>query len=258
LSTRKYTKSPIEVGQIYDSRFSGKVEVVTYLSIKEVQVLFLNSGKTKWVRGDHLKLGNIKDYHQPTVYGVGVVGDNVTKINGRTTTLYNAWVGILERCYSEKLHKLYPTYLGCTVSDDWKYLDNFKIWFENNYRDGWEIDKDLLLRGNKLYSAETCRYIPKPLNNLLKENWKLSTKGLPLGVTERYNCKSEPYNASVCLGRSQKVSIGNFRTPELAFSAYKYEKEKYIKDFAERLFTNGEIDHILYKALINYEVLPYE
>ncbi|AUR91528.1 hypothetical protein NVP1161O_086 [Vibrio phage 1.161.O._10N.261.48.C5] len=257
MSKRKYVKSPIEVGQIYESNYSGKVEVVSYFGVKKVEVRFLNSGKTKWVRGDHLKLGTIKDYHQPTVFGVGVVGDNVTKVEGKTTTVYNAWTGILERCYSESLHKTHPTYKDCEVSEDWKYLDNFKVWFENHHKDGWEIDKDLLFKGNKVYSEETCRYIPKSLNNLIKENWKLSTKDLPLGVTERHHCTTNPYNASVSVGKSKRVSIGNYPTPELAFQAYKREKEKHIKTFSTELFTSGEIDSKLYEALINYEVTPY-
>lgn len=255
---RNYIKSPISVGQRYATFSSGEVEVITYKSIKKVEVVFLNSGKAKWVRGDHLKVGNIKDFHQPTVYGVGVVGDNITKVKGKTTTVYNAWSGILERCYSEKLHLKHPTYIDCEISEEWKYLDNFKIWFENNHRDGWELDKDLIVRGNKLYSAETCRYVPKSLNNLIKENWKLNTKGLPLGVTESVGCNINPFNASISIGGNKRVSIGNYPTPELAFSAYKFEKEKRIKSIAESLFTNEEIDNTLYQTLINYEVQPYE
>ena len=255
---RKYIKSPISVGQKFMSISSGEVEVLSYKNYKMVEVLFLNSGAIKWVRGDHLKIGNIKDYYQPTVFGVGIVGDNVTTIDGKTTTVYNAWCGILERCYSEKLHIKRPTYKDCEVSEEWKRLDNFKVWFEDNHREGWEIDKDLLVKGNKLYSADTCRYVPKSLNNLIKENWKLNTKDLPLGVTHSIECTINPYIATVSLGEDKRIYIGSFPTPELAFSAYKVEKEAYIKTFAKKLFTGNDIDSTLYTALINYEVQPYE
>jgi hypothetical protein len=258
MAKRMYKKDPIVVGKTYLTKSFGEVVIEDYKNYKEILVRFKNTGSTKWVRGDHIKEGSLRDSYAPTVFGVGVVGDSITKIEGKITTVYNTWVGILERCYSEKLHNIRPSYKDCEISEEWKYLDNFKVWFEANHKDGWEVDKDLLIKGNKIYSEKTCRCIPKSLNNLIKENWKLNTKGLPLGVTERVGCTNNPYNASISVGESKRISIGNYPTPELAFEAYKIEKERRIKFVATELFTNNEIDNSLYEALINYEVTPYE
>ena len=251
-------KTSIKVGEIYSSKNFGDVEVIFYKDFKNVKILFINSGKTSWVRGDHLKRGSIKDPYQPTVYGVGVVGDNVTKVKGVTTVLYNSWTGILERCYSSKLHKKHPTYKGCTVSEEWLYLDNYKVWFDKNHKPSWEVDKDLLLKGNKHYSKENCRFIPKSLNNLIKTNKTLKKSGLMAEVVYQEQCSNNPYLVYISVGGTSREYLGAYPCESLAFIVYKSNKESRIKTVAKNLYKDNLIGVELLQALMEWEVQPYE
>ena len=112
------------------------------------------------------------------VYGVGINdADYVVKnfesieVNGKRKQklvwecpYYRAWCNMLQRCYSTKFQERKPTYKGCSVSDEWLRFSNFKMWME---RQDWEckhLDKDLLLKGNKVYSAETCVFVTGEVN----------------------------------------------------------------------------------------------
>lgn len=77
---------------------------------------------------------------------------------------YRAWADMLKRCYSTKLQERRPTYAGCTVSENWLTFSNFKRWMEKQDWEGLQLDKDLLVEGNKVYSAETCVFVTKTVN----------------------------------------------------------------------------------------------
>ena len=95
--------------------------------------------------------------------GIGDKGNILTKEKGKTLLSYTAWCNMLRRCYSGKQ----TSYTLCTVSDEWLYYPNFKEWFDKNYKEGYEVDKDLVQRGNTTYSKKLCIMIPKVLNRYL-------------------------------------------------------------------------------------------
>ena len=80
------------------------------------------------------------------------------------TKCYITWKHMLERCYSSKYHKTQPTYIGCRVCDDWKTLSKFKQWFDINYVEGFQLDKDIIDQTNKEYSPTNCMFVPKSIN----------------------------------------------------------------------------------------------
>lgn len=237
------------VGKTFSTNQFGDVVVIEYNDYKNVLVRFKNTGTEDWFRADHIKHGRCRDKFAPTLFGKGVVGDNVTKVDGVTTKLYNLWGGMLERCYSETFHKKYPSYKDCRVSDKWLYLDNFKLWFEDYYKEGFELDKDLLVEGNKVYSEDTCVFVPKDLNNLIKYNKTLKKRDLPTSVTE-HSGKYYSYT-------SDKQCLGGFYTPEEAFIVYRDWKESKIKSLAEKYYNSDDIPSKLYEVLISYEVKDY-
>ena len=237
------------IGKVYPTTSFGDVKVIKYFNYKEVMVEFLNTGNRAIFRAYHIKHGRCRDKFAPSVFGKGIVGDNITKIKGVTTKLYNLWGGMLERCYSTTLHKKYPTYIGCSVSEDWLYLDNFKEWFYIHYKEGFELDKDLLVEGNKLYSEDTCVFVPKTLNNLIKYNNTLKQKDLPTSV-RTYSGKFYSYT-------SDRKCLGSFSSPEDAFMAYKKWKEDRICSLAKHYLEEGSISIELYNVLISYEVKDY-
>lgn len=84
---------------------------------------------------------------------------------------------MLNRCCSGKLHKRESTYINCKVCDEWLNFQNFSEWFKNNYYEvegqRMELDKDILNKGNKIYSPNTCIFVPHNINNLFTKMIKL-------------------------------------------------------------------------------------
>jgi hypothetical protein len=80
---------------------------------------------------------------------------------------YTKWRNMLIRCYTEKHRARYLTYQGCTVCKEWLLFSNFKEWMESKDWCGMELDKDLIVLGNKIYSPSTCIFIPQELNKFM-------------------------------------------------------------------------------------------
>ena len=153
---------------------------------------------------------------------------------------------MLERCYSEKYQEKYPTYKNCTLDEKWYNFQIFAKWFENNYILGHQLDKDILIKGNKIYSPETCCFVPQEINKLFTKSEK-ARGSLPIGVRK---CNKR-YKAIVKLNGKQR-HLGTFDTPEEAFNAYKIAKELHIKEVADRW--KGQISDRTYYAMYNYQV----
>ena len=187
------------------------------------------------------------------VYGVGVFGEgNKARVNGIITREYTLWTNMLSRCYGEKTQRNQPKYIGCAVSEEFHNFSMFKEWcykqvgFNNT---GWSLDKDILVKGNKVYSAETCVFVPREINNIILNN-KTRRGAHPVGV--KYYRRTGKFVSSCSIGIGRKKHLGYYNTPEEAFNAYKQAKEKYIKEQAEKW--KDKIDQRAYEALYNYTV----
>ena len=183
------------------------------------------------------------------VLGVGINDRSCpAKVEGKNTKEYALWHSMLERCYSKPNLEERPTYIGCSVSDNFKHYHLFHAWCQTQIgfgKGGYQLDKDLLIKGNKLYSEDTCVFIPSVLNLLLTKS--TASRGLlPIGVTKAAN----KFKAR-CRADGEKY-LGTFDTAELAFNAYKTFKEAYIKEQAE--LYKDSIDPRAYQAFINYKV----
>ena len=184
------------------------------------------------------------------IYGVGINDRSLpAKVNGKNTKEYALWHSMLERCYSKPYLEKKPTYIGCSVSDTFLYYHLFRVWCQTQVgfgKEEYQLDKDLLIKGNKLYSEDTCVFIPKSLNLLLTKR-TLDRGLLPIGVSKL----GKGYLAKCSIDGKAK-SLGTFQTVEEAFKEYKLFKESHIKAQAE-LYKN-EIDPRAYQALLNYKV----
>lgn len=174
---------------------------------------------------------------EPSVCGVGRV-DVPFKISngGKHFWQYQLWNGMLDRCFSEKFKGRNPTYMNVTCCDEWLSFGNFVEWVnkEVGYAgkpEGMELDKDLIIRGNKAYSPETCSFVPKSINLLLGSN-KASRGEWPVGV--RLHKRSGKFDARMSCGNGKRKHLGLFLTPEDAFAVYKIAKEAQIKVVALR------------------------
>lgn len=127
--------------------------------------------------------------HRSLVHGVGVNdSDYITKIVNNNKIIwrcpfYRKWEHMLERCYSSSLHKKRPSYIGCSVCPEWLYFSKFRFWMERQKWEGLELDKDILVKGNQVYSPDTCCFIPAAINCLFHSAKKKKFLDLPEGVT---------------------------------------------------------------------------
>lgn len=130
--------------------------------------------------------------------------------------IYQKWTSMIKRCYSSKYQARQPTYIGCTVCDDWLTFSNFAKWFDLNNVDGWELDKDIIKMGNKVYCPSLCIFVPKSINALM--NSHASSRGdFPKGV--HYCCNRKKFIAQISIDGDRHF-LGNHSTPELARFAY--------------------------------------
>ena len=159
------------VGKVCKSNLSGEFKILKYNNKENVEIQFISTGFKTVARLTNIKSGSIKDPYVPLVYGVGVSGIKYpSKLNGRNTKECDLWHSMLERCYSDIYKKKYPTYEDCKCSDNFKSYEYFYEWCHNQIGFGvsdFELDKDLLVKGNKIYSENICVFIPSEINSLL-------------------------------------------------------------------------------------------
>ena len=241
------------VGKVCKSKSSGDFKVLKYNDSKNVEIQFLKTGYEAAVQLGHIKSGGVKDLHLASVYGVGVLGTKYSpSINGVKTKEYVLWHSMLKRCYSDTCQKKRPTYIGCEVSDNFLHYEYFYEWcnkrigFDN---EGWHLDKDLLIKGNKVYSEDSCVFIPAEINQVLIKREALRGEYL-IGVY--WHNTKKAFVAQVNKNKGKREHLGYFKTELEAFNAYKTAKEIYIKELTNKW--EGKIDERAYNALMNYEV----
>ena len=241
------------VGKVCKSKSSGDFKVLKYNDYYEVEIQFLKTGYETAVRLDSIKSGSVKDPYLPSVYGVGILGIKYpSKVNGRNTKEYDLWYSMLRRCYSDNFKKRRPTYEGCEVSDKFKSYEYFYEWCHSQIGfgvDGWHLDKDLLVKGNKEYSEYSCVFLPSEINMVLVKHTP-SRRKHPIGVS--WYSKSKTFIAQVNKNKGKPENLGYFKTEIEAFNAYKTAKESFVKEQAEKW--KGKIDERAYEALMDYEV----
>ena len=194
---------------------------------------------------------------QKLVYGVGINDlDEPVYKNGSHLKFYASWVSMLRRCYSEKYQTRFPSYKGCSVCPEWLLLSNFKEWFASNHRDGLALDKDILVKGNKVYSPKACSFVPQYINSLLTDAGAIRGE-LPCGVVaQKPNPKtrkiSTTYTTSCWDGHGKKLTR-TFKTVAEARQWYTTTKKKVTSEQAIYAFEAGDINGDVYQALITRE-----
>ena len=241
------------VGKVCKSKSSGDFKILKYNGSKDVEIQFSKTGYETTVELGSIKKGEVKDPYSPSVYGVGILGTKYpSTINGVRTKEYTLWCSMLQRCYSDVLKKRCPTYEGCEVSDKFLYYEYFYEWCHKQIgfnNEGWQLDKDLLIKGGKVYSESTCVFLPPEINSLLIKCTASRGKHL-IGVS--WNKKANAFIATVSKSTGKREYLGSFNTELGAFNAYKKAKGSFVKEQANKW--KGEIDIRAYNALMNYEV----
>ena len=241
------------------NKFGSKMIISEYRNTFDVDVYFPEYDWTfKHAQYSKFKNGNIKCPYEPRYYGKGYLGEGKYKVreNGKINPWFKIWHHMLERCYDSKYQERYPTYKGCRVEE---YLLNFQHmgkWLEENYYkvpgEVMCLDKDILCKGNKVYSRETCIFVPERINLLFikRDNARGDN---PIGVSD---LPSSNYRVHCNNGYGKQVYLGTYSTKEGAFQVYKQYKESLIKrtiDEYEGIIPEPHYSR-LKTAMYNYKV----
>lgn len=186
------------------------------------------------------------------IYGVGYNSKTKypTSEDGRISTAYSHWHGMIQRCYDINRSKKNGSYIDCTVSSEWHDFQNFADWFykQKHSSEGYELDKDLLVKNNRVYSSRRCRLVPRDLNVLLL-NRQSHRGAYPQGVD--FNKASGKFRARV-KNNGKSKSLGYFNCPNEAYQSYRTAKERYVKNTA--LEWANRIDWDVFVALMNWSL----
>lgn len=242
------------------NNFGSEMVIVEYRKYSDIDVYF---PEYDWMarnrRYDKFKNGNIKCPYEKRYYGIGYLGEGKYKCkeNGNNTKVYSTWYSMLQRSYDGKYHGKYPTYIDCKVCEEWHNFQNFGEWFDNNYYEvkgeRMCLDKDIICKGNKVYSPKTCIFVPERINTLFVKCDKSRGKSV-IGTTPTKNGKYQVqcHLINPKTGESKQEHLGYYETQEKAFKIYKYYKEKNIKEVTDHY--KNLIPIKLYNSLYNYEV----
>lgn len=242
------------LGEINYNRYGSKMTIIEYIDYANIIVEFENGYKTHSTYRA-FKRGEIKNPYDKTVFGVGFIGEGKYPciINNKILApSYATWREMLKRCYYIKHHKTQPTYNDCIVCDEWHNYQNFAKWYDENYYEiegqSMCLDKDILYKGNKIYSPETCVFVPKDINSLFTK--RQNDRGTyPIGVN--YHIYRRKFQVS-CNYKGKSIYLGLYDDITTAFNVYKNYKEKIIKSLADEY--KNKIPKKLYDALYNYKV----
>lgn len=254
-------KKKIErIGETVINKFGSVITLIEYNEANDITVKFDNGYIVKTIY-DSFSKGKLEDVFEKTIYGIGYLGNGKykTRFGNKNSKQYSTWHCMLTRCYSEEYHLRQPTYIGCTVCEEWHNFQNFAKWYDENYyeidniENKMQLDKDILFKRNKIYSPDTCCFVPKRINVLFQKTNK-KRGNLPIGVSlnKITNKEFNKYISSANNKYCKKVTIGYFSTPEEAFRVYKNFKENVLKEVADEY--KGNIPQKLYEAMYNYEV----
>lgn len=175
-----------------------------------------------------------------TIHGIGLNdADYIVVSKTGRCPFFVAWSGMLKRCYSKAWLSKRTSYIGCTVVEEWLRFSNFKAWMETQDWEGKELDKDILVIGNKVYGPEQCVFVDKFINSMITEI-KQGSESISTGITVSRNGK---YRVRMSTYGSE-VSVGTFETLDVAILAYKKAKLGVLNENKNR------VSEKIYKCLV--------
>lgn len=164
-------------GDIFKTK-TGDLRVIEYVNAKEILVEFID-GKSSpfWAHIGNLRKGKYKNKYYPSVCNIGYIGEGASA-SENTEALYT-WRRMLRRVYSTKERLRRPNTLDLKLQESWHNFQNFLIWYNLNYIEGFELDKDILRQGNNIYSEEMCCFLPREINTKYPKRYSISDKVYP-------------------------------------------------------------------------------
>ena len=242
------TKFKNREGEIHITNQGYTARIIKYTSFYDCDVLIEEHNLIiSKVCYREVVRGKIKCKLHRSVHNRGYIGEGIysSSLKNKQKTEYKVWKSMMDRCYNTNIIEKHPTYKDCMVHPKWHNFQNFAAWFEKNYVEGWHLDKDISLKGNKIYAPETCCFVPKEVNELFRDYTKKSK--LPVGVSKH----SKKYRSRPKIN-GEVVELGYFQDSNEAFYAYKKVKEGHIKEVADKW--KDQIDEKVYEAMYGWSI----
>ena len=245
--SKRLRLSELSVGTTRPSRFCGEYRIIAIQGWNKIKICFTNTGYTKTVSLSEINTGSIKDFYYPTVVGIGYLGvgcyPTSYKRGDKTmhTPAYEAWTSRLQLCYGNTNFAHRYKDIGVYVCEEWLCFQNFAEWFYKQiklYGKGGVVDKDLLHLGSKVYSPQTCCYIPQCINVMFRRS-----SGKNTGV---YPNQSGKWYVSIG-GKKSRKRYGTYSTENDAVDAYRREKITLVQNTAVEF--QDKIDPALFYKL---------
>lgn len=244
------------IGEQVINKYGRKLTIIEYKDYDHIVIEVDDVCKTK-IRTRYKIFSNgcyIASPYDKTIHNTGYIGIGEYNITNNRCA-YNKWSDMIYRCYDPYFLNN-KTYIDCTVCDEWLNFQNFAKWYEENYYECNNgkmcLDKDILVKGNKIYSPDTCVFVPHEINMLFVKADKIRGD-LPIGVV--FDKDRDLYTAKISIKNKIKF-LGRYNTREEAFLVYKQFKENYIKQVAEEYVKL--IPNKLYKAMCEWKVEMYD
>jgi len=224
----------IEAGQVYKTNAGGSATVINYINSGKILVQHNDNYKhQQFVRACNLRSGDFKNPYTKSTKGIGFigVGEFDRSIKGRMTKSYSLWSSMMQRCYCSTRNKSKKSYFGISVDKEWHNFQNFAQWFNkqiNVINQGFDLDKDLRVSGNKMYSKNTCSMVPVEINKMVR-----SMSGYKRSVPQGVKSAGKSYTAHIGMNGFVHY-LGIYKTKEEASEVYRNKKQEYYKVMAEK------------------------
>ena len=237
-----------------DSKHLGKklktnegynIEIIEVDTNKNVKVQFEDGMIRENLDMSNVLNGRIKNLNHLSTCGVGYIGYGKYCVK-KYFIYYKIWDKMLRRHYDVKEIKKRVSYTKATMCKEWENFQNFAEWCNENYVEGWTLDKDLLSGSEKIYSPSTCCFLPNDLNNVFSIR-TTNAKKLPVGVCtykNKYRVAFSKYG--------YPTYYGDFNTIDEALKIYIKYKKEYIIELANK--HRELLKEKVYKKLLNFEV----
>lgn len=155
------------------------------------------------------------------------------------------YCNMMNRCYREGFNKAY--FNKNTVDDVWANKEtgrkNFRAWHKDNYyvygSEQIDMDKDIKVAGNTVYSDNTCLFVPHKINVAFEQ----------ISINPKYNSKLDKWTHAICIN-GESMNLGYYDTKEKAINAYIECKANAIKELLDE-YKNG-IPSEVYTYALNH------
>jgi len=232
-------------GEVYNFEDGSFMQIIEYISNNNITIQFDDGSIIKKRSYKCFKKGSIKNLNKPSVLEIGFIGYGKYNFSINKKA-YFTWAEMIRRCYDDNFKNNNKTYKNCSVHPDWHNFQNFAKWHEENYIEGFELDKDLLFKGNKIYNDKNCCFLPKEIN-LLISNSRTKNSNFHCGVF-----KNKYSFVSYLHINGKRKHLGSFKTEQEAIDIYNINKKIEFKRIANKY--KCFISESIYNLLISYKL----